>query len=45
MGTVDAFIAAFCLRHECSLLTRDRDFLAAQTWLGLDLIDAARPPH
>jgi predicted nucleic acid-binding protein len=41
-GFVDTFIAAWCLRQRCPLLTRDRDFLPMRDHAGLDLVDPAR---
>ncbi len=40
-STVDCLIAQACLRHDLSLLTRDRDFRAIAECTGLRLVEAA----
>ncbi len=35
-GTVDLFIATWCIRNHVPLLHADRDFRAMEEWLGLE---------
>lgn len=43
VGTIDALLAQLCIRHELTLLSTDRDFVAVATLSPLKLWQPIRP--
>ena len=43
VGTIDALLAQLCIRHELTLLSTDRDFVAVATLAPLKLWQPIRP--